>query len=330
MVTGAVRSSVLWAGVAAVVLLLSLAAIAYGAVPLGAHAVLEAVAGRGDPVTVAIVRTLRLPRTVLALLVGAGLGMAGAALQGALRNALAEPYLLGVSGGAAVGAVAAVSLGATGAIALPLASFAGAALAIAVALLVARASGGHADPRVLLMAGVIVGAFANAAIMVMLADAPPNAVRNALWWMMGSVGDASWLTVAWLAAYVALGAVLLAWLARDIDVLSLGEESAAALGVDAGIASRRIFLIAALLSAATVAAAGLIGFVGLVVPHLVRSLGVRRHRALIAGAALIGAGLVVGADLVARLARPPAELPLGAVTALLGVPFFLVQLRRLS
>ena len=202
--------------------------------------------------------------------------------------------------------------------------------AVFALLLVARASGGHADPRVLLMAGVIVGAFANAAIMVLLSDAPPNAVRNALWWMMGSVGDASWLTVAWLAAYVALGAVLLAWLARDIDVLSLGEESAAALGVDAGIASRRIFLIAALLSAATVAAAGLIGFVGLVVPHLVRSLGVRRHRALIAGAALIGAGLVVGADLVARLARPPAELPLGAVTALLGVPFFLVQLRRLS
>ena len=328
--TSHARSTLQWAGVAAVVLLLALAAVAYGAVPLGAHAVVDALAGRGDPVTVAIVRTLRLPRAVLALLVGAGLGMAGAALQGALRNALAEPYLLGVSGGAAVGAVAAVALGATGAFVLPLASFAGAALAIAVALLVARASGGHADPRVLLMAGVIVGAFANAAIMVLLSDAPPNAVRNALWWMMGSVGDASWVTVWWLAAYVALGGGLLFWLARDIDVLSLGEESAAALGVDSGRASRRIFLIAALLSAATVAAAGLIGFVGLVVPHLVRSLGIRRHRALIAGAALIGAGLVVGADLVARLARPPAELPLGAVTALLGVPFFLVQLRRLS
>lgn len=328
--TSHARTTVQWASVAAVVLLLALAAVAYGAVPLGAHAVVDALAGRGDPVTVAIVRTLRLPRAVLALLVGAGLGMAGAALQGALRNALAEPYLLGVSGGAAVGAVAAVALGATGAFVLPLASFAGAALAIAVALLVARASGGHADPRVLLMAGVIVGAFANAAIMVLLSNAPPNAVRNALWWMMGSVGDASWVTVWWLAAYVALGGGLLFWLARDIDVLSLGEESAAALGVDSGRASRRIFLIAALLSAATVAAAGLIGFVGLVVPHLVRSLGIRRHRALIAGAALIGAGLVVGADLVARLARPPAELPLGAVTALLGVPFFLVQLRRIS
>jgi iron complex transport system permease protein len=324
------KATLLWCGVAFVVVVLALAAIAYGAVPLGAPGVVDALAGRGDPVTVAIVRTLRLPRAVLALLVGAGLGMAGAALQGALRNALAEPYLLGVSGGAAVGAVAAVALGASGPFILPLASFAGAALAIAVALLVARASGGQADPRVLLMAGVIVGAFANAAIMVLLSDAPPNAVRNALWWMMGSVGDASWLTVGWLAAYVALGGALLFWLARDIDVLALGEESAAALGVDSGRASRRIFLIAALLSAATVAAAGLVGFVGLVVPHLVRSLGIRRHRSLIAGAALVGAGLVVAADLVARLARPPAELPLGAVTALLGVPFFLVQLRRLS
>lgn len=324
------KASVLWIGVAIVVLVLAIAAIAYGAAPIGAHAVIEAVAGRGDPVTVSIVRTLRLPRAMLALLVGAGLGMAGAALQGALRNALAEPYLLGVSGGAAVGAVAAVAIGASGPFILPLASFAGAALAIAVALLVARASGGRADPRVLLMAGVIVGAFANAAIMVLLSNAPPNEVRNALWWMMGSVGDAAWLTVAWLAAYVAVGGALLFWLARDIDVLSLGEESAAALGVDSARASRTIFLVAALLSAATVAAAGLVGFVGLVVPHLVRSLGVRRHRALIAGAALVGAGLVIAADLVARLARPPAELPLGAVTALLGVPFFLVQLRRLS
>jgi iron complex transport system permease protein len=324
------KTTMLWLGVALVVLVLAIAAVAYGAVPIGAHAVVDAIGGRGDPVTVAIVRTLRLPRAVLALLVGAGLGMAGAALQGALRNALAEPYLLGVSGGAAVGAVAAVALGASGPLILPLASFAGAALAIAVALLVARASGGRADPRVLLMAGVIVGAFANAAIMVLLSNAPPNAVRNALWWMMGSVADAGWLTVGWLAVYVALGGALLLWLARDIDILSLGEESAAALGVDAQHSSRSIFLIAALLSAATVAAAGLVGFVGLVVPHLVRSLGVRRHRALIAGAALIGAGLVVAADLVARLARPPAELPLGAVTALLGVPFFLVQLRRLS
>jgi iron complex transport system permease protein len=279
---------------------------------------------------VAIVRTLRAPRVALAILVGAGLGMSGAALQGSLRNALAEPYLLGVSGGAAVGAVSAVMLGPHGAVALPLAAFAGAGAAALATLIVARAAGGRADPRVLLMAGVIIGAFANAAIMVVLANAPPNRVRGALWWMMGSVADADWTRVAWLAVYIAVGAVGLLWLGRDIDILALGEETAAGLGIEVERAGRRVFLVSALLAAATVAAAGLVGFVGLVVPHLVRTAGLRRHRSLIAGSAIIGGLLVVAADLAARVLRPPAELPLGAVTALIGVPFFLVQLRRLS
>jgi iron complex transport system permease protein len=279
---------------------------------------------------VAIVRALRVPRVAMALLVGAGLGMAGAALQGSLRNALAEPYLLGVSGGAAVGAVIAVAAGISAAGALPLAAFAGAAAAIGAALLVARAAGGRADARALLMAGVVIGAFANAAIMALLANAPPNEVRGALWWMMGSVADADWQRVSWLALYVLLAGAALIWQARDIDVLALGEEPAAGLGVDVDRAGRRIYLVSSLLAAATVAAAGLVGFVGLVVPHLVRGTGVRRHRPLIVGAALAGAALVVAADLAARTVRAPAELPLGAVTALIGVPFFLAQLRRFA
>jgi len=303
-------------------------AIALGAVPLSPGAVIDALAGRGDANTVAIVRGLRLPRVVLAALVGAALGMSGGALQGTLRNALAEPYLLGVSGGAAVGAVLAVSFGASSAGLVPLAAFAGAGGAVMLVLLVARAVGGRADPRLLLMAGVVVGAFANAAIMVALAGAPPNTVRGALWWMMGSVSGADWGTVRWLALYVAIGGgLLLAW-ARDIDVLALGEDPAAGLGVDVDRAGRRVYLASALLAAATVAAAGLVGFVGLVVPHIVRGAGLRRHRAVLAGGALAGAALVVAADVVARVARPPAELPLGAVTALVGVPFFLAQLRR--
>ncbi len=310
--------------------LLALFAIAHGSVALSIGDVARALAGRGDAETNAIVLTLRLPRVALALLVGAGLGMAGAALQGSLRNALAEPYLLGVSGGAAVGAVLAVAAGISAAGALPLAAFAGAALAIAAALLVARAAGGRADARALLMAGVVIGAFANAAIMVLLADASPNTVRGALWWMMGSVADADWPRVAWLALYGGLAAAGLLWQARDIDVLALGEEPAAGLGVDVDRAGRRIYLVSSLLAAATVAAAGLVGFVGLVVPHLVRGAGVRRHRPLLAGAALAGAALVVAADLAARTVRAPAELPLGAVTALIGVPFFLAQLRRFA
>ena len=310
--------------------LLALFAIAHGSVALSIGDVARALAGRGDAETNAIVLTLRLPRVALALLVGAGLGMAGAALQGSLRNALAEPYLLGVSGGAAVGAVLAVAAGISAAGALPLAAFAGAALAIAAALLVARAAGGRADARALLMAGVVIGAFANAAIMVLLADASPNTVRGALWWMMGSVADADWPRVAWLALYGGLAAAGLLWQARDIDVLALGEEPAAGLGVDVDRAGRRIYLVSSLLAAATVAAAGLVGFVGLVVPHLVRGAGVRRHRPLLAGAAIAGAALVVAADLAARTVRAPAELPLGAVTALIGVPFFLAQLRRFA
>lgn len=304
--------------------------IAAGTVPLAPQAVLRALLGRGDEATIAIVRVLRLPRVALALLVGAGLGMSGSALQGSLRNVLAEPYLLGVSGGAAVGAVIGVALGLGGPAALPLFAFAGAAAAIAAALLVARVAGGRADPRVLLMAGVVIGAFANAAIMVALAGAPASTVRGALWWMMGSAAGADWLQVGWLAIYSLLAGATLVALGRRIDALALGDESAAALGVDVERTGRMIFLVSSLLAAATVAAAGLVGFVGLVVPHLVRGAGVRRHRPLLLGSALVGAELVVAADLVARTAHPPAELPLGAVTALVGVPFFLIQLRRLA
>ncbi|HEX6535450.1 MAG TPA: iron ABC transporter permease [Gemmatimonadaceae bacterium] len=324
------RRTAFWIGGLVVLAALIVAAVAWGTVPLAPRDVALAVLGRGDADTVAIVRALRLPRVMLALLVGAGLGMSGAALQGSLRNALAEPYLLGVSGGAAVGAVVAVAAGVTATGLLPLFAFAGAALAVGAALLVGRAAGGRADPRVLLMAGVIIGAFANAAIMVALAGAPPNTVRGALWWMMGSVSGADWSQVAWLAGYTAVAAAALIWFARDIDILALGEEPAAGLGIDVERAGRRIYLVSSLLAAATVAAAGLVGFVGLVVPHLVRGAGVRRHRPLLAGAALAGGALVVLADLLARVAHPPAELPLGAVTAIVGVPFFLVQLRRLS
>jgi iron complex transport system permease protein len=179
------------------------------------------------------------------------------------------------------------------------------------------------------MAGVVVGAFANAAIMIALANQPAGTIRGALWWMMGSVGDTTLQSVALLAAYIAVGAVLLVIWARELDVLTLGDEAAAGLGVDVDRAMRRIFLAASLLAAATVAAAGLVGFVGLVVPHLARMIGARRHRPLLIASAMIGGALVVAADVVARTVRPPAELPLGAVTAVIGVPFFLTRLRRL-
>jgi iron complex transport system permease protein len=306
-----------------------LAGVMFGTLRLSPGEVVQGVLGVGTATQVAVVRTLRLPRVILAALVGAGLGAAGAALQGATRNALAEPYLLGVSGGAAVGAVLAVALGAPAA-AIPVAAFAGALTAVALTLLVARAAGGHGDARIVLMAGVVVGAFANATIMVALADAESSVVRGAVWWMMGSVADASWPQVRTLALYVAIGIGILFALGRAIDVLALGEDTAAGLGIDVGRVSLGVYVAGALLAAGTVAAAGLVGFVGLLVPHIVRMAGARTHRTTVTAAALAGAAIVVLADLLARIARPPAELPLGAVTALVGVPFFLARLRRLA
>jgi len=306
------------------------AGLAIGPVPIALGDVARALLGVGDAQAVAIVRDLRLSRVVLAMITGAGLGMSGAALQGTLRNALAEPYLLGVSGGAAVGAVLAVVAGLTAAVALPVAAFAGASSAVVLVLLIARAARGRADPRILVMAGVVVGAFANAAIMVLLAGAGEGTVRNALWWMMGSVAGADWSTIRWLSGYGLVGGVALVAVARDIDLLALGEDAAAGLGVHVERATRRIFLLAALLAAVTVAGAGLVGFVGLVVPALARALGVRRARQVLLASAVLGAVLVVGADVVARTIRAPAELPLGAVTALIGVPFFLSRLRKVA
>ena len=320
----------LWVGSVVTLLVLCALAVALGPVPLQLTEVRDALLGTGDPNALAIVRAIRLPRLTLAMIVGAALGMAGGALQGSLRNALAEPYLLGVSGGAAVGAVLAFASGIRDASTIPIFACLGGGAAVGAVLLIARAAGGRADPRVLIMAGVIIGAFANAVIMVVLANAPPNTVRGAVWWMMGSVADAGWVQIRWLAAYVLVGGALLLLMARDIDVLALGEEPAAALGLDVDRSARRIYLASSLLAAATVAAAGLIGFVGLMVPHIVRAFGVRRHREILAGSALVGAALLVAADLVARTAMPPAELPLGAVTALLGVPFFLLRIRKLA
>ncbi|HUQ84542.1 MAG TPA: iron ABC transporter permease [Gemmatimonadaceae bacterium] len=316
-----------WLALGACVVVAALLGLGIGPVRLTPAEVWNALAGRGDVTAVAIMREIRAPRVTLAALVGAALAMSGAALQGTMRNALAEPYLLGVSGGAAVGAVIAVGSRVPFGL-VPVGAFGGAAGAVILVLAIARAGAGRPDPRVLLMAGVVVGAFANAVIMVALATAPPDAIRNALWWMMGSVAAATWTHVAWLAAYGVVSAgALLVW-APELDVLALGDDAAAGLGVNVDRAGRRAYVLASLLAAATVAAAGLVGFVGLIVPHLVRTRAGGRHRAVILAAGLAGAALLITADLVARTLRAPSELPLGAVTALAGVPFFLFQLRR--
>ena len=320
----------IWAALVVVLAGAMTLALVVGPVPLSLAEIAAALAGTGDAQATAIIQTIRLPRLVMAIFVGAGLAVSGAALQTTMRNPLAEPYLLGVSGGAAVGAVLATTMGLIHPAAVELAAFAGAVLAVLLVIGVAHASGARSSSPVLVMAGVVIGAFANAAILVVLAGAPAAAVRDALWWMMGSLSGATWAATAWVAIVVCVTSGALWLLAREIDVLSLGGDAAAALGVDVDRATRRVFMIAALLAAATVAAAGLIGFVGLVVPAIVRALGARSTRTTIVAAALAGAALLVGADVVARTVRSPAELPLGAVTALVGVPFFLARMRHVA
>lgn len=307
---------------------LSMLALMLGATVVAPGAVIGALAGHAhDETTRLIVVSIRLPRVILAVLVGAALGMSGAVLQGTLRNGLAEPYLLGVSGGAAVGAVCAVAAGVSAPSLIALAAFAGALVAVAAVLALARSTGGAGDTRVLLMAGVVIGAFANASIMVVMAAASPDVTRNALWWMMGSVAAAGWRDVTLLGVSLLVVGALLVQGARALDVLALGGDAADALGVDAARVGWRFFVLASLLAASTVAVAGLVGFVGLIVPHLARSLSGARARPTLLLSALAGGALVVAADLAARTVRAPAELPLGAVTALLGVPFFLWRLR---
>lgn len=276
----------------------------------------------------AILLSVRLPRIVAAALCGAGLAVSGVLFQALLRNPLAEPYLLGVSSGAALGAVAVLSLGWTlGPAGVAAAALAGALIAIATVFRVAYAAG-RLDTRVLILAGVVVASFFGAGVMLLLTLSEGRTARSALLWTMGSFGQASWPINAALAAYSIPAALATFGLSRHLNALALDEESAAHLGTEVERVKRVCYLLASLLAAAAVSAAGVIGFVGLVVPHAVRLLWGVDHRYLIPMSFLAGGTLLVLADAAARTVAQPLEVPVGVVTALIGVPFFLVLLRR--
>lgn len=301
-----------------------------GSVPLGLGDVLGALRGGGDPVVRDIVVHLRLPRVLLGILVGGGLAMAGATFQALLRNPLAEPYILGISGGASVGAVLVLAFGwvAAGSWALPLAAFGGALVAIGLVFRVATATGRAMDVRVLLLAGVVVAAFFSACIAFILAVSPARTVQSAVLWIMGSLAGATWRSVLLTAIYTTPAVLLLMGLARPLNLLSIGEDTAHHLGADVERVKRIALGVAALVTASGVAVAGVIGFVGLVVPHAVRLLVGSDHRALLPLSFLAGAAFLTLADLAARLVLAPTEIPIGVITAFIGVPFFLVLLRR--
>jgi ABC-type Fe3+-siderophore transport system permease subunit len=304
--------------------------VRFGSVPLSTTEVLAALGGGGEPIARDIVIGLRLPRVLLGVLVGGGLAMAGATFQALLRNPLAEPYILGISGGASVGAVLVLALGwaAAGSWALPLAAFAGAIIAIAMVFGVATASGRAMDVRVLLLAGVVVAAFFSAGIALILSVSPARTVQGAVMWIMGSLAAASWRSVILTATYTLPAAVVLLGLARSLNLMAIGEETAYYLGADVERVKRGALLIAALITASGVAVTGVIGFVGLVVPHGVRLLAGSDHRVLLPLSFLAGGTFLILADLVARLVLAPTEIPIGVITAFVGVPFFLLLLRR--
>ncbi|MFQ5515293.1 MAG: FecCD family ABC transporter permease [Myxococcota bacterium] len=278
-----------------------------------------------------IVLEIRLPRVLLGACVGAGLAVAGALLQALLRNPLADPYVLGISGGGALGGVAALALGpllaAAGELAVPGFAFLGALAA--TALLYSIAGSVHRAPaQSLLLTGVVFNAFASSLIVLVMTLADLSRLRGIFLWLIGSVRLVDLWAVGIVALLLAPGLVIGLYHAHALNLLSQGDESARHLGVEVEAVRRRILVACALMIGAAVAFSGLIGFVGLIVPHLLRLAIGPDHRLLIPSAALLGAAFLVTADTLARTLLAPNELPVGAITALLGGPLFLLLLRR--
>lgn len=276
----------------------------------------------------AIVRMLRAPRVLLAFGVGGALAVAGASLQALVRNPLAEPWVLGLSGGASLGAVLATVIGLPAGWGIAACATAGALGAVVLVYRISRIADQHLDPRVLLLAGVIVGAFASAITTLVLIFADPVRFRSATLWILGGFGGASWHGVRDFAIVALAPVAILFALARQLDLLALGDEPALALGADVDRTRTLIVVMTSILTAATVAAAGVIGFVGLIVPHALRWTIGPMHRRLLPLAFLAGGAFTVAADTVARTVAQPAELPVGAITAIVGVPLFALLLRR--
>ena len=276
-----------------------------------------------------VLRELRLPRVLLGILVGAGLGAAGAALQGFFRNPLADPGIVGVSASAGLGAVICLYFGLSSlfALALPVAGVIGAAFGVLALFAIA---GRGASATTLILAGVAVNATAGAVTALLMNLAPnPWALAEIAYWLMGSLGDASWTEVGFAAPVILTGLIVLVPLARGLDALGLGEETARSLGIGLGRLKLAVVLGTALAVGGGVAVAGAIGFVGLVVPHVLRPLVAWRAGALILPSALGGAVLIILADLATRLLSGPGiPLYLGVLTALIGAPFFLWLVRH--
>ena len=318
----------LWPALFLIAAVAAVLAVTVGSAAIAPARLWGALVGRGDPVERAILIDLRVPRALLGLGVGGMLGVAGAALQGYLRNPLAEPSVLGASNGAALGAVAAIYFGLAEAhaIVLPGLAIAGAVMALG---LVFALAGRSESPLTLILAGIAVATLAGAGISLALNLAPnPFAAMEIMTWLLGSLEDRSFGHVLLAAPCIAIGMILLAGQGKALDALTLGEDGAASLGIDVGRTRTRILIGVAIGVGGAVAVSGAIGFVGLIVPHLIRPLTDRSPSAVLWPSAVAGAALLTLADVAVRVIPATNELKLGVVTAFLGVPLFLLHLLR--
>lgn len=277
-----------------------------------------------------IVWQFHIPRMLLAALVGLSLAVAGAALQGLLLNPLADPYMIGVSSGAAVGAGIGVLLGLQGwmmGFGIPMMAFVFAVIAVSIVYTLAMRAG-KVSVLSFLLAGVVVGAFMWAVLTFLMTLGSDNHLEAIVFWTMGSFAAADWSRVTVILPFALMGALAISAFARDLNLFSLGEESARHLGIETESLKRKLIALTALLTAAAVSVSGTIGFIGLMVPHITRRIVGPDHRILIPCSALLGALLMIAADTVARTVMAPGEIPVGIITALLGAPFFLYLLRR--
>jgi iron complex transport system permease protein len=276
----------------------------------------------------AILWDIRMPRVVLGVLVGATLAVAGAAYQGVFRNPLADPYLLGVSSGAGLGATLAIAVGgAAGFAGVPIAAFAGGLLAVGATYALGRTVGSGRTEVVIILAGVAVAAFANA-IQTFFMQRSDDTLRQVYSWLLGRLSTDGWSDVRTVLPYVVVSVAAVLLHARTLDVMAVGDVEAASLGINPDRVRLILVGVATLGTAAVVSVSGLIGFVGIVVPHAVRLLVGPGHRLLLPLSLIVGAAFLVLADVAARTVMSPAELPIGVVTAAIGAPFFLLVLRR--
>lgn len=318
------RARIFLPGLAVLALACIALALMAGSVSIAPAAAWEILTGRGEGTTRRIILDIRLPRALAAFVVGGLLGLAGALMQVLLRNPLADPYVLGVSGGAAVGALLTMLLGLAGAW-IPVNAFAGALGSMLLVFVVAHGRGGWTPTR-LLLTGVVIAAGWGAVISFLLAVSPERELRGMLFWLMGDLAHTS--GPGWTVLALGAGLLLATALARPLNLLARGDLQAQALGVAIGPLRLGIYFTASMLTAAAVTVAGSVGFVGLIVPHMIRLIAGADHRILLPAAVLLGGSLLVAADAVARVIIAPQQLPVGVITALIGVPVFLVLLHR--